>query len=181
MPPKTYGIAVAFLLFPALLVQGAPPQQLVVGGFVRAAFHVDLVQTSAVEPCMRWERRSPASLRLWLTPGTACPSSIEIDVALRTNAPEYEFAISQESASPGLGVQFGLPRQSGAEVHALAAASFHATPGSPCTAQRCVATGTRISMRGTFSSPHNALIVPVTLALEGGPAPVPVDLLLREK
>lgn len=181
MRQRAFWMAVAVLLLLALLVPTARSQQLTVGGIVRAAFHVDIVAANVSAPCLRWERRSPAALRLWLTRGAGCPDSIEIDAALRTNAHEYEFAVTEASANTVARVQFGSPRPNGPEVHLMAASLFRAAQNPLCAAERCMATGTRISMRGSFSSPSNALIVPITLTLDGSPAPVTLDLLLGAK
>lgn len=179
MRERAIWMAVAFLLLASLLVPGARPQQLTMGGYVRPAFHVDLAAANAAAPCIRWERVSPSALRLWLSTSDACPASIQIDVALRTNASEYVFVVTQASEN-AVRVQFELPRPTGADVHPQAAASFRAAH-PVCAAQHCVGTGTRISIRGPFSSSQNALLVPLTLVMDTRLAQTSVDLSLGEK
>ncbi len=92
--------------------------------------------------------------------------TVQLWLALRTNAQHYQLRATALSTSDELQLEFGQPQASGNGSQVAVASVPGFTPQTsvliPAEAG-AVATGTRISMRGTFDSPHNALMVPVTL------------------
>ncbi len=86
-------------------------------------------------------------------------------VMLRTNASSYRLQAAQLGGS-GLRVSFGAPHSSGQRVHPNAARDFSSPLETVLSEQEQVAaSGSRISLRGRFTSPDNALLVPVRVVL----------------
>ena len=168
-----------FLFVAPQLVTFVKAQQITVGGTVRAAFHVEITGGQAPAACVNFERISPSMVRVRIMAGPDCPVTSAFEIALRTNAPRYELEAREETGQV-LTLQWGTPRPSGTDVHPLAP-SFWIPSGALCTAGSCMATGTRISLRGSFSSPANALIVPVKIETTRSSGQATLDFILREK
>lgn len=103
-------------------------------------------------------------------------------LALRSNAESYQLHAAQLSGPQPLRVVLGAPQAggSGRLVAPTAVAGF--LPAGKAlleVEEKAVAAGTRISVRGLFSSPNNALLVPVELQVPPGAPAGAYQVLLR--
>ncbi|MEE8606807.1 MAG: hypothetical protein V3S55_04335 [Nitrospiraceae bacterium] len=116
------------------------------------------------------------------TVASAPGGKVTLLLALRTNAENYQLRAAQLSGPQPLRVVLGTPQASGSGrlVAPTAVAGFLPTSNAMLEGEeKAVAAGTRISVRGSFSSPNNALLVPVELQVPpGAPAGV-YQVLLR--
>jgi len=97
--------------------------------------------------------------------GPAAEGTVRLVLALRTNAETYRLRATSVEGS-GLLIRVGEPQASGNFVAPAALASFSAQPSTVLEGQEhVIASGSRISLRGKFTSLNNALLVPVELRL----------------
>lgn len=99
--------------------------------------------------------------------GPAPEGRVTAVISLRTNAASFRlFAAPSE---PALQTNCGQPQPGGdgSQVSPAASANFRALPsdGAGAAGQRLLAEGARVSSRGGFASPHNALLVPVQVRI----------------
>ncbi len=116
------------------------------------------------------------------TVASAPGGKVTLLLALRTNAESYQLHAAQLSGPQPLRVVLGAPQASGSGrlVAPTAVAGF--LPAGKAlleVEEKAVAAGTRISVRGSFSSPNNALLVPVELQVPPGAPAGAYQVLLR--
>ncbi len=143
-----------------------------ISGSVTAAYNVESV-SRVEDPNYSFDVRPESRDRLLISihlliPQAPVPGVIQIVLALRTNADSYRMRAQQLQGSPNLSISFGTPQPGGdaSQVSPAAVAGFSSPPGTRLgMVEQDVARGTRISCRGTFASPHNALLVPVSIRI----------------
>jgi hypothetical protein len=116
------------------------------------------------------------------TVASAPGGKVTLLLALRTNAESYQLHGAQLSGPQPLRIAIGVPRAggSGRLVAPTAVAGF--LPAGKTlleVEEKAVAAGTRISVRGSFSSPNNTLLVPVELQVPPGAPAGAYQVLLR--
>lgn len=100
--------------------------------------------------------------------GPSPSARLSILLALRTNAQAYSLAGSAQGIVGGVQMNFGAPTAggNGRAVAQEALGGLRIEGDRPLgSAERVVARGPRISLAGSFRSPDNALLLPVTLVI----------------
>jgi len=159
----------AFLLVGFLPAGAQETVQISVTGRVLPAYSLEPVAVAAdANQIVSVERLAQGQVLIRLhpqSPSSGAKGTVRVILALRTNAESYRL----RAASSGLQVEVGQPEASGSFVVPGALSSFSGQPTSGSDDQeQVVATGTRISLRGRFTSPNNALLVPLELRCDSG-------------
>ncbi len=175
----------------AVLLAGVPAfaqstAQISITGRVLSAFRLQSVEVAADighEVHVQPQGRESVLVVIQRAPVASAPGGkVTLLLALRTNAERYQLHAAQLSGPQPLRVVLGAPQASGSErlVAPTAVAGF--LPAGKAlleVEEKAVAAGTRISVRGSFSSPNNALLVPVELQVPPGAPAGAYQVLLR--
>lgn len=180
----TIGTAVLTILLLGALAGGAENQhQVAISGRVLPAFSLEPVAATADAGQQVFfvpQGRDRVLVRIDRSAfGASSDGIVRVVLALRTNAEEFRLRGAQVSGLTPVEVSFGEAQPSGHLV-APGAASGFAPAGGPLASgqEELLATGSRISQRGSFSSPNNALLVPVELRLNSAVEPGSYQILL---
>ncbi len=175
----------------AVLLAGVPAfaqstAQISITGRVLSAFRLQSVEVAADighEVHVQPQGRESVLVVIQRAPVASAPGGkVTLLLALRTNAESYQLHAAQLSGPQPLRVVLGAPQASGSGrlVAPTAVAGF--LPAGKAlleVEEKAVAAGTRISVRGSFSSPNNALLVPVELQVPPGAPAGAYQVLLR--
>ncbi len=175
----------------AVLLAGVPAfaqstAQVSITGRVLPAFNLQPVEVAAgIGHEVRVQPQGRESVLVVIqraTVASAPGGKVTLLLALRTNAESYQLHAAQLSGPQPLRVVLGALQVSGSGrlVAPTAVAGF--LPAGKAlleVEEKAVAAGTRISVRGSFSSPNNALLVPVELQVPPGAPAGAYQVLLR--
>ncbi len=175
----------------AVLLAGVPAfaqstAQVSITGRVLPAFSLQPVEVAAgIGHEVRVQPQGRESVLVVIqraTVASAPGGKVTLLLALRTNAESYQLHAAQLNGPQPLRVVLGAPQASGSGrlVAATAVAGF--LPAGKAlleVEEKVLAAGTRISVRGSFSSPNNALLVPVELQVPPGAPADAYQVLLR--
>ncbi len=175
----------------AVLLAGVPAfaqstAQVSITGRVLPAFSLQPVEVAAgIGHEVRVQPQGRESVLVVIqraTVASAPGGKVTLLLALRTNAESYHLHAAQLNGPQPLRVVLGAPQASGSGrlVAPTAVAGF--LPAGKAlleVEEKAVAAGTRISVRGSFSSPNNALLVPVELQVPPGAPAGAYQVLLR--
>ncbi len=175
----------------AVLLAGVPAfaqstAQVSITGRVLPAFSLQPVEVAAgIGHEVRVQPQGRESVLVVIqraTVASAPGGKVTLLLALRTNAESYQLHAAQLNGPQPLRVVLGAPQASGSGrlVAPTAVAGF--LPAGKAlleVEEKAVAAGTRISVRGSFSSPNNALLVPVELQVPPGAPAGAYQVLLR--
>ncbi len=170
------GLAAAAAIFTA--ASGAQAQESaasVVMGRVSAAYHAEALAARAARGAsVQVRREGPSAVVLAVANASSTsekPEVVELDLALRTNGASYQLMAERVygQGEPRINATLAGVSGAGAMVAPDAAANFRAAEVTMLkNSSSVIAAGTRISIRGNFASPENALLVRVRLEIPAG-------------
>ncbi len=175
----------------AVLLAGVPAfaqstAQVSITGRVLPAFSLQPVEVAADTGYgVRVQPQGPEGMLVVIqraTVASAPGGKVTLLLALRTNAESYQLHAAQLSGPQPLRVVLGAPQGSGSGRLVAPTAVTRFLPAGKAlleVEEKAVAAGTRISVRGSFSSPNNALLVPVELQVPPGAPAGAYQVLLR--
>lgn len=162
----------------------APGGSLGVTGTVSAAWMMEPVKLSSENAAASLQQMDRQSVLVDVAAGNAQGqmSRVQIIVAIRTNARQFRIRAERVNCSQIPTVSVGAPAPAGAGslVNPAAFSSFAGSSEVSLNAPADIATGPRISLGGRFTSPENALLVPLTVQLPDSKAPCSVRLSISE-
>ncbi|GEM_PF-3974341 len=163
-------LAAVCYLSASLPAAGQESAPVSVTGRVQAAWKVEVVAAQGdrhYSVSAHSEGIETIRVEIALRSGSAPEGRVTVVVSLRTNAPRFQFfAVPGDSA---LLPECGSPQPggNGSLLSAGALAGFRSFPAGAegGAGPRLLAEGARVSSRGSFVSPHNALLAPVHIRI----------------
>lgn len=160
-------------LIAASLAQAQVSPQVSVSGYVAPAFGLQAAHpvTDSVTVTARARDSGPNEVTLeGIVRGEQEAVTVSVPLWLRTNADHFILRGTYQGPVTKGSLSLGSPEASGNGLLVVpgARAGFQALP-CPLAAEMVLASGSRISLRGSFRSPHNALLSTLTITLPPQP------------